>query len=121
MALHYVRKPHLRCAHTKNRDVQTARLSRHVLHYRVIRDACPSASPISIHWKHVKLMRISHYKTHLRGALRVRVSHYKTHLRGALRVRVTNLIAGWAPVALLRDAPRVVRLPLLRNLRHTLY
>jgi hypothetical protein len=106
MALHYVRKPHLRCAHTKNRDVQTARLSRHVLHYRVIRDACPSASPISIHWKHVKLMR---------------VSHYKTHLRGALRVRVTDLIAGWAPMALLRDAPRVVRLPLLRNLRHTLY
>jgi hypothetical protein len=41
----------------------------------VIRDARLGASPISIHWRRVKLERFSDYKTHLRRALMVRVTN----------------------------------------------
>jgi hypothetical protein len=88
---HYVRKSLI---HTrmKNRDAQIARLHRRISHYRVFRDACPDAYPISIHWRRAKLEC---------------VSHYMTHPRRALRVRISNLIGGWAPSALIRDAPGV--------------
>jgi hypothetical protein len=36
------------------------------------------------------------------------------------RVHVTNLISGWGPIALIRDASGVARLLLLRNLRRVL-
>jgi hypothetical protein len=74
MHIHYVRKPHPRRAHTKNGDAQIAHLHRRVSHYRVIGDACLSASPISIHWRYTKLEHVSHYTTHLRRGLRVRVT-----------------------------------------------
>jgi hypothetical protein len=35
-------------------------------------------------------------------------------------VCVNDLIAGWAPMALIQDTPGVTRLTLLRNLRHAL-
>jgi hypothetical protein len=79
---HYVRKPHPRRARTKNRDAQTMLLYCCVSHYKVIGDACPGTSPISIHWGCAKLEC---------------VSHYMTHLRHALRVSVTDLIVGWGP------------------------
>jgi surfactin synthase thioesterase subunit len=60
-----------------------ARLHHRVSHYRVIGDTCPITSPISIHWRRVKLER---------------VSDYKTHSRHALRMCVTNLVADWAPL-----------------------
>jgi hypothetical protein len=71
---HYMRKPHPRCAHMKNGDVQIACLRHRTLHYRVIRDMRPGASLISIHWRRAKLEHVSHYKTHLRRVLRVRVT-----------------------------------------------
>jgi hypothetical protein len=77
---HYVRKPHPRCARTKDRDVQIAHLHHCVSHYRVIRDTRPSTS--LIHWRHVKSERFA---------------DYKTHPRCALRVCVSDLIPGWAP------------------------
>jgi hypothetical protein len=101
-----VRKPHLRCAYMKNGDAQITHLHHRVLHYRVIRDARPCASLISTQWRRAKLTC---------------VSHCKTHPRCALRVRVTDLTADWGPMALVREAPGVFCLPLLRNLRHTLY
>jgi hypothetical protein len=77
---HYMRKPHLRCACTKNEDTQIAQLCHRVSHYKVIRDACTSTSPISIHWRPTKLEH---------------VSHYTTHLRRTLGVHVTDLIVSW--------------------------
>jgi hypothetical protein len=74
------------------------RLRRHVSHYRVIRDAHLGTSPISIHCRRAKLERIT---------------HSKAHLRHALNVHVTDLVAGWAPIALIRDS-------LLINLRRAL-
>jgi hypothetical protein len=59
---------------TNNRDAQITHFCHRVLHYRVIWDAYLGASPISIHWRRVKLERVSHYKTHLRRALRVCVT-----------------------------------------------
>jgi hypothetical protein len=79
---HYVRKSHPRCDRMKNGDAQITRLHHHVLHYRVIGDTRPDASPISIHWRCAKSER---------------VFDYKTHPRRMLRVRVTNLILGWNP------------------------
>jgi hypothetical protein len=72
-----MRKPHPIHARMKNGD-----LCRHISYYRVIRDARPGASPISIHWRCAKLER---------------VSHYMTHPRHTLRVHVTDLIVGWGP------------------------
>jgi hypothetical protein len=82
MSCRYVRKPHSRCARTKNEDVQIVRLHCHVSHYRAVRDARSYASPISIHWRCTKPDHIS---------------DYKTHPRRALRVCVTDLILGWGP------------------------
>jgi hypothetical protein len=79
---HYMRKPHPRHARTKNGDTQIIHVHHCVSHYRVIRDAHPSISPISIHVRRTKLEH---------------VSHYKTHPRRALRARITDLIAGWDP------------------------
>jgi hypothetical protein len=79
---HYVRKPHLRRAHTKNGDTENAWLCRHVLYYRVIWDAHPGTSPISIYRRRAKLEC---------------VSHYNIYLSRSLRVCVTDLIANWAP------------------------
>jgi hypothetical protein len=67
---------------TRLNKERIVRLHRRVSHYRVIRDVCPCASLISIHWRRAKLER---------------VSHYMTHLRRALRVRITDLIASWGP------------------------
>jgi hypothetical protein len=50
-----------------------------VSHYRIIGDVRPDMSLISIHWRRVKLER---------------VSDYKTYMRRALRMCVTDLIAG---------------------------
>jgi hypothetical protein len=80
-----VRKAQLRRAGTKNGDAQITRFHYHVSHYRVIRDVLPGVSPISIHWRHTKLER---------------VSHFKTHPRCTLSVYVTNLVTDWAPMAL---------------------
>jgi hypothetical protein len=79
---HYMRNMHLRHARTKNGNAQIACFRHRVSHYRVIRDARPSVSLISIHWRCVKLEH---------------VSDYKTHPRRALRVCITNLITGWGP------------------------
>jgi hypothetical protein len=96
---HYMRKAQLRCACTKNGDTQITCIHHHVSHYRVIQDARLGESLISIHWRRAKLEC---------------VSHSKTHLRHALSVSITDLIAGWGPVALIRDAPRV-RVSLITN------
>jgi hypothetical protein len=80
--IHYMKKPHPRCARTKNGDAGITHLCCYILHYRVIGDARPGASPISIHGRCTKLER---------------VFDYKTHLRRALMVHVTNLILGWCP------------------------
>jgi hypothetical protein len=79
---HYVRKPHPRCVCTKKGDMQITHLHRCISYYRVIGDTCLGASPISIHWRHTKLER---------------VSHYTTHPRHTLIVRITDLIAEWGP------------------------
>jgi hypothetical protein len=76
----------LRRARMKNENVQIACLYRRVSHYRVVGDTRPSVSPISIHWRRVKLEY---------------VSDYKTHLRHELRVCITDFILGWAPMALI--------------------
>jgi hypothetical protein len=89
----------------KNRDAQIVHLRRHVSRYIVLGDARPGTSPISIHWKRAKSEHIS---------------DYKTHLRHVLMVHVTDLIPGWAPMALIRDVPKVACLPLLRNMRRAL-
>jgi hypothetical protein len=68
---HYVRKAHLRCACMKNGDAQITRLRRRVSHYRVIKDARPDASLISIHG------------------------------RRAMSERVTYLISNWDPMPLI--------------------
>jgi hypothetical protein len=91
---HYVRNIHLRPARTKNEDVQIVRLHCHISYYRLIRDATLGASPISIHWRRASLER---------------VSHFDNHLRRASKVHVTDLITGWAPIALIRDMSRVTR------------
>jgi hypothetical protein len=57
-------------------------LCHHILHYRAIRDACPGASRICIHWRCASLEH---------------VSHYGTHPRRASNVRITDLIVGWGP------------------------
>jgi hypothetical protein len=88
--MHFVRKPHPRRARTKNEDAQIACLRRHVSHYKVIGDARPGASPISIHWRRVKSECIS------------------------------DLIPDWAPMALIQDVPKVACLPLLKNPIHAL-
>jgi hypothetical protein len=66
---HYVRKAHLRCACTKNGDTQITSLCCRVSHYRVIGDARPGVSSISIYG------------------------------RRATSGRITYLISGWGPYA----------------------
>jgi hypothetical protein len=73
-----VRKAQPRRVRTKNGDTQIAHLGCRVSHYKVILDACPGASPISIHWRRAKLERVSHSKTHLRHALIVHVTNLVT-------------------------------------------
>jgi hypothetical protein len=77
-------------------------LCHHISHYRVIGNVHPGASLINIHWRCVKLER---------------VSDYKTHLRHVLRVCVTDLIFGWSPYDINTRRTRVVSLPLIRNPR----
>jgi hypothetical protein len=86
MLNHYVRKPHPRHVYTKNGDAQITHLRHHVSHYRIIGDARPDASLISIHWRCAKSER---------------VSDYKTHMRCALSMRFTDLISSWASIALI--------------------
>jgi hypothetical protein len=80
--IHYVKKPPPRCARTKNGDAGIAHLHCHVLHYRVIGDAQPGASPISIRGRCTKLEC---------------VFNYKTHPRRTLMVHVIDLMPGWRP------------------------
>jgi hypothetical protein len=77
-----MRKPQSRRAYTKNKDAQIACLGHRVLHNRVIKDARPGTSLISIYWRRVKSER---------------VSDYKTHPRCTLTVHVTDFILGWGP------------------------
>jgi hypothetical protein len=57
---HYERKAHSRRARTKNGDAHTTRLRHRISHYRVIRDARPDASPISIHGRRATSERVAY-------------------------------------------------------------
>jgi hypothetical protein len=57
---HYVRKAHSWCARTKNRDTWISRLHHRISHYRVIEDAWPDASLISIHGRHTTSERVTY-------------------------------------------------------------
>jgi hypothetical protein len=79
---HYMRKAHSRCARTKNGDAQIVCLHHRVSHYRVIRDARPDASPISIHGRRIMSERVTYlifgwgpYATNPRRVLTVCVSY----------------------------------------------
>jgi hypothetical protein len=80
---HYMRKAYLRHARIKNRDAQITRLHRCVSHYRVIKDARPGASPISIHERCVTSECVTYLifgwgpnATNPRCVLRVSVSYF---------------------------------------------
>jgi hypothetical protein len=57
---HYVRKAHSRRARMKNGDMQIARLHRRVLDYRVIGDAQPGASSITIHGRRATSVHVTY-------------------------------------------------------------
>jgi hypothetical protein len=67
----------------KNGETQIVHLRRHVSYYRVIRDARPGASPITIYVRRATSERVTYlisawdpYATNLRRVLRVCVSYF---------------------------------------------
>jgi hypothetical protein len=80
---HYVRKAHLRRVCTKNGDTQITSLCCRVSHYRVIGDARPGASSISIYGRRATSGRITYlisgwgpYATNLIHVLRMCISYF---------------------------------------------